>query len=310
MAIDGTDYFSSTELNCSACLRRTSDDEKISYRHSILSATLIKGRSHKILPLDAEGIVNTDGADKQDCEINAGKRLVERWRTEHPRLDVLILGDAIFAHEPMIEQLKARQMAFVLSVTPGAHKESFEWVEELERLGNWVERGSWTQGPAANRRYFEYRICRQVPLSQARQAWVTFIEVGERDKSGHQLYHSTWVTDLEANSQNIAEIIWIGGGSWKIETENFKTHKNGGYELEHNYGHGKQTLSQVFYYLNLRAFVTHKLLERSHATYRKLRQKWRLRDMWQEWKYCFHRFAVHSWAELLREYAPQIEASG
>jgi hypothetical protein len=185
-----------------------------------------------------------------------------------------------------------------------------EWVEELEKVGNWVERGSWTEGPAAKRRYLEYRICQQVPLSQARKAWVTFIEVWERDKAGRQIYHSSWVTNLEVNRENVEEIIWIGRGRWKIENENFNTHKNGGYELEHNYGHGKKTLSQVFYYLNLLAFVTHKILERSDATYQKLRKRWTLKDMWQELKYCFHRFSVNSWAELLTEYDPQIEASG
>jgi hypothetical protein len=310
VAIDGTDYFSSTEINCPSCLRRSSGKEKTSYRHSILSATLIKPRSHKILPIDAEPILNTDGDDKQDCEINASKRLVERLRTEHPRLDILIIGDAIFAHEPMIEALKARQMPFLLSVKPGSHKETFEWVEELERLGDWVERGSWTEGPVAKRRYYEYRIVRKVPLSQSRKVWVTFIEVWERDKTGKQVYHSSWVTDLEVNRENLEEIIWIGRGRWKIENENFNTHKNGGYELEHNYGHGKQTLSQVFYYLNLLAFVTHKILERSDATYQRLRKRWTLKDMWQELKYCFHRFLVNSWAELLKEYDPQIEASG
>jgi hypothetical protein len=210
----------------------------------------------------------------------------------------------------MIEALKARQMPFLLSVKPGSHKETFEWVEELERLGDWVERGSWTEGPVAKRRYYEYRIVRKVPLSQSRKVWVTFIEVWERDKTGKQVYHSSWVTDLEVNRENVEEIIWIGRGRWKIENENFNTHKNGGYELEHNYGHGKQTLSQVFYYLNLLAFVTHKILERSDATYQRLREKWTLRDMWQELKYCFHRFCVNSWAELLKEYDPQIEASG
>jgi hypothetical protein len=167
VAIDGTDYFSSREINCSSCLRRSSDNEKTTYRHSILSATVIKPRSHRILPIDAEGILNTDGEDKQDCEINAGKRLVERLRREHPRLDMLIVGDAMFAHEPMIEHLKQMQIPFVLSVKPGSHKETMEWVEELERLGNWVERGSWTEGPKAVRRYYEYRIVRKVRLVEA-----------------------------------------------------------------------------------------------------------------------------------------------
>ena len=307
VAIDGTDYFCSSEINCPGCLRRSQSDGTISYRHSILSATLIKPRSHQILPIDAEPILNSDGDEKQDCEVNAGKRLAERLRREHPRLDMLILGDAMFAHEPMIEHLRGKQMAFLLSVKPGSHKETFEWVEELERLGDWVERGSWTQGPAAKRRYFDYRIVREVPLSQSRKLWVTFIEVWERDKAGEQKYHSSWVTDLKVNGENIEEIIWVGRGRWKIENENFNTHKNGGYELEHNYGHGKHTLSTVFYYLNVLAFVAHKILERSDATYKKLREKWTLRDMWQGLRYCFHRFLVESWRELLKEYDPELE---
>jgi hypothetical protein len=307
VAIDGTDYFCSTQINCSSCLRRSSTDGSLSFRHSILSATLLKARSHQILPIDAEPILNSDGDEKQDCEINAGKRLVERLRREHPRLDMLILGDAMFAHEPMIEHLRDKQMAFLLSVKPGSHKETFEWVEELERVGNWVERGSWTEGPKAVRRYFEYRIVRRVPLSQSRKLWVTFIEVWERDRAGKQKYHSSWVTDLEVNEGNVGEVIWAGRGRWRIENENFNTHKNGGYELEHNYGHGRQGLSTLFYYLNLLAFVTHKILERSDATYKKLREKWTLRDMWQGLRYCFHRFLVESWQELLKEYDPELE---
>jgi len=255
-------------------------------------------------------ILNTDGEQKQDCEINAGKRLVERLGREHPRLDMLIIGDAIFAHEPMIEHLKSLKLPFLFVVKPGSHKETFEWVEELERVGDWVERGEWSEGPAPKRRSFEYRIVRQVPLSQSRRVWVTFIEVWERDKEGKVKFHCSWVTVLEVNAANITEIVWLGRGRWKIENEQFNTHKNGGYELEHNYGHGQKTLSQVFYYLNLLAFVAHKVLERSDTMYKRLRQRWTLRDMWQGLRYCFHRYLFGSWEELLKEYDPELQESG
>jgi hypothetical protein len=91
VAINGTDYFSSYEINCSSCLRRSSTDGRISFRHSILSATLVKPRSHQILPIDAEPILNSDGSQKQVCEMLAGNRLVERLRREHPHLNMLIL---------------------------------------------------------------------------------------------------------------------------------------------------------------------------------------------------------------------------
>ncbi len=311
IAIDGTDYFSSSEINCKGCLRREVAQGQIIYRHSILSATLIKPRSHRILPLSAEPILNTDGEEKQDCEIKAGKRLVEQLRKEHPRLDMLIVADAMFAHEPMIEKLGQERMRFLLVVKPGSHPETFDWVEDLEQSGGWVERGSWSEGPASKRRHFEYRIVRQVPLTQGRKVWVNFVEVWERDRLGKQIYHCSWVTDLEVRRDNVEEMVWIGRSRWKIENEHFNTHKNGGYELEHNYGHGKKNLSVVFYFLNLLAFVAHKVLERSDRQYLKLREETTLRDLWQGLRYCFHRFLVESWKELMKEYDPEmVEGSG
>jgi len=306
VAIDGTDYFSSTEISCEGCLHSSHEEDKTRYRHSVLAATLIKPRSHQILPMDAEPILNTDGSEKQDCEINAGKRLVSRLRREHPHLDMLILGDSIFAHEPMIELLKELRISFVLTVKPGSQKETYDWVEDFQKQGGWVERGEWSEGPAAKRRFFEYRICREVPLSQARRVYVNFVEVWEKNKAGKQVYHSAFVTDLEVRAENVEEIIWIGRGKWKIENEHFNTHKNGGYELEHNYGHGKKTLSIVFYYLNLLAFVAHKVLERSDALYKKMRERETLREMWNGLRYCFRRFVASSWKELLRIYNPRV----
>jgi hypothetical protein len=37
-----------------------------------------------VIPLAPEAIQNTDGTEKQDCEINAGKRLVKKIRKTHP----------------------------------------------------------------------------------------------------------------------------------------------------------------------------------------------------------------------------------
>jgi hypothetical protein len=40
----------------------------------------------QVLPLAPEPIANTDGNTKQDCEINAGKRIVGNIRQVHPNL--------------------------------------------------------------------------------------------------------------------------------------------------------------------------------------------------------------------------------
>ena len=45
--------------------------------------------------LAPEEVRNTDGAGKQDCEINAGKRLLAKMRRSHPKLSLIIVGDSL-----------------------------------------------------------------------------------------------------------------------------------------------------------------------------------------------------------------------
>jgi hypothetical protein len=260
VALDGSQYFSSTKIECPACLRRADKNGEIHYSHVVVGATLVRAASHAILPLDAEQVRNEDGQEKQDCEINAGKRLVQRIRQQHRQLSLCVMRDDLYAHEPFVQDLRELRMGFVLVAKPASHVELFDWVEDLDRLGECV-RGKWEEGPACKRRYFEYRIADQVPLTQSGEVLVNFVEVWERNKEGKDIYHNSWVTDFEVRPENAATIIGIGRSRWKIENEQFNVHKNHGYGLEHNYGHGRQTLSIVFYLLNLLAFLAHQVLE-------------------------------------------------
>jgi hypothetical protein len=58
----------------------------------------------------------------------------------------------------------------------------------------------------------------------------------------------------------------------EIENENNNTLKTKGYHLEHNFGHGKQHLSNVLITLNLLAFLLHTVQEITNPVYQSLRQ--------------------------------------
>jgi hypothetical protein len=81
--LEGTDYFHSTHLQCPGCLHRTDGHGHVQYRHTVVAATLVTAGSHRVLPLDVEEVRN-DGHEKQDCELNAAKRLIPRLRQEPP----------------------------------------------------------------------------------------------------------------------------------------------------------------------------------------------------------------------------------
>ena len=307
MALDGTQYFHSTKVQCPGCLRKEDSSGHLHYSHQVVAATLCQPGTHQIWPLDVEQVNNSDGREKQDCELPAAKRLIQRLRAEHPQLPLIITGDDIYSHEPFTEMLEEKHLSYLLVAKPSTHPETFQWMEELERMGECLK-GSYEEGVAVKRRFYEYRIALAVPLRQGSDRRVNFLEVWERDRAGNLLYHNSWVTDLELGRERAAEVVKIGRSRWKIENEQFNIQKNHGYELEHNYGHGEKGLSFIFYLLNLLAFLSHQILERGDRLYQKLRQMESLRELWNGLRWTFNRLLFNSWAAMLLWCLPEEES--
>ena len=148
-----------------------------------------------------------------------------------------------------------------------------------------------------------------MPLTASHRLWGTLLEVWEHDRQGKQVYHNAWFTDLAVNTDNVAAISHIGRSRWKIENEQFNVHKNHGYELEHNYGHGKQTLSMVFYLLNLFAFVAHVILERGDRLYQRCLATTSRRELWHTLRTAMRMILVSAWAEFLLIYLDEDHPS-
>ena len=299
--LDGSDYFHSTRLQCSSCLQRRDSSGAVHFRHTVVSGTLVKAGSHRVLPLDVEEVRNEDGQDKQDCEINAAKRLIPRLRHEHPQLALIVGGDDLYCHEPFILQLREHRMHHVLVCKPGSHPEVYREVETQEALGA-TERGAWHEGPACRRRFYTYRLARGVALTGSGRVRGTFLEVWSHNRLGKQLYHNAWFTDLEVRADNVAEIVRIGRSRWKIENEQFNVQKNHGYELTHNYGHGQQTLSMVFYLLNLLAFIAHMILDRGDRLYQRCLATTSRKELWHTLRAGMRMLLVSSWSQMLLIY--------
>ena len=86
---------------------------------------------------------------------------------------------------------------------------------------------------------------------------VNWLEIEIVDTAGKTTYRNSFVTDLPVTSNNVAELAACGRARWKIENESFNTLKTKGYNLEHNFGHGKAHLAATLATLNLLAFALH-----------------------------------------------------
>lgn len=307
IALDGTQYFSSEKIHCPGCLTCQGKKGPLRYSHQILQAVMLTPHMRQVLPMAPEPVANTDGNTKQDCEINAAKRIVKNIRAIHPKLKIVITADGLYSKQPFIDALKANRMSFILVAKPADHKLLFEWVNELDGLG---QSGHLEFSDHKGRRHI-YRWVNQVPLNGSPNAdQVNFFEYWLKvDQKA--TYHNSWVTDITVDKNNVVELVLAGRSRWKIENETFNTLKNQGYHIEHNFGHGQRYLSNTFFVLNLLAFYIHQVLDLCDKGYQYCRSKFSSRkEFWNNLRAAIRIMLFRDFDHLLRNVAdpPEIRA--
>lgn len=151
--LDGTGLTCFKEKHCENCLctkqlTEGGKKEKL-YYHRVLGAKIVLGDSIMV-SLGTEFIENKrEDVEKQDCETNAAKRLMERIKKGHPRLTVCIQGDALYATEPMMKLCREKyHWEYIFTQKDTRQKlldEGFKWIRsgDVKRIsGLCEEKGS------------------------------------------------------------------------------------------------------------------------------------------------------------------------
>jgi hypothetical protein len=74
---------------------------------------------------------------------------------------------------------------------------------------------------------------------------------------GKVVYKNSFATHHRIADDTVAEVVLAGRTQWKVENENNNTLKTKGYNLEPNFGHGKQHLASFLATLNLLSLLFH-----------------------------------------------------
>lgn len=234
--IDGTGLFYFREKHCDNCLVTTLTCEENGkevkvkrYYHKVLEAKLVLAPGI-IISLDTEFIENEkEDVSKNDCEINAAKRLLERLGKDYPRLPICLQGDTLYAIEPIMKICRERRWKYILTQKETRQKilaESYEWIargggSEIVKgigkesgTGEYINHVEETAGKKEEANMYRY--------------WY------ETEKSGKKEFHEfQWITNIELTEKNLEEMIGAGRVRWKIENEGFNNQKNGMYAIEH-----------------------------------------------------------------------------
>jgi hypothetical protein len=267
IALDGTEYFRSSQIHCSNCSSRTLKSGETHYFHSVITPVIVcPGQSH-VIPLVPEFIVPQDGHDKQDCENVAAKRWLAQQGQRLSALNVTVLGDDLYCRQPLCQQLLDQQFNFILVCRPESHTTLDEHLDGIDLPTVSVKR--WTGKVEET---YTYRYLNGVPLRDSEDALpVNWCEVTVTRPDGKVTYQNSFATNHLLRDENVAEIVLAGRTRWKVENENNNTLKTKGYNLEHNFGHGKQHLSSLLATLNILSLLFHTVLELLDQKYKVLR---------------------------------------
>jgi hypothetical protein len=295
LALDGTGYFSSTQIHCESCLETHHRNGTVTYRPQMLGAALIHPDRREVIPLMPEPIIKQDGTDKNDCERNAAKRFIVQLRQDHPHLRLIVTEDSLSSNAPHIQVLQEHHLHYLLGVKERDHAYLFEQVEAAEQAGRvtYYDRDNLETGLR-----HRFRFISDVPLNESHaNLRVHFLECWEWGQD--QVQHFSWVTDLRVNTGTVYQLMRGGRARWRIENETFNTLKNQGYHFEHNFGHGYQHLSVVFAVLMMLAFLVDQVQQMCcplfQAVWAKLGSK---RRLWERMRALFYDYALESMRHL------------
>ena len=241
--IDGSGYLVFAHRHCDHCLTQQHGETTL-YMHQVLEAKLL-GPSGTVISIATEFIDNSDAQStpaglsqervKQDCELKALRRLLNKLRAEFPQLRICLCGDGLYACGEGFQVAKDYKCDYIYVFKPGRLPALWEDFQGLLQLVP-QQQVVWTT-PQRVEQVHRWINGLHYTDSDGRAWHVNALECTETDKEGNKTEWS-WLTSLALDHETVVAVATGGGRQrWREENEGFNIQKNSGLNLEHAYSH-------------------------------------------------------------------------
>ena len=225
------------------CIIKKSKNGVIKYYKQVLEAKIVVDKI--VISLDTEWIENEDmqtEKKKQDCEINAFKRMAPRIIKKYPKLKFIITGDALYATTPMINICKGNHWHYIFNLKKDRLKQVWEEFQDN------VEYNNETSLPG-------YKLSKNIKFNDNVFNALSYTEI-----QNNKEVTFNYITDLKIFGNKIKEIVLMGRRRWKIENEGFNEQKNGTFQISHLCSRNENALKIHYYFIQI-AHIIRQLLE-------------------------------------------------
>ena len=229
LAVDGTGLYSFAERHCENCIETRHASGAVTYSHKLLVAYIVSDEGYA-LPVACEFIENPGAVYvKQDCEIQAFRRLEERLRRLYAGLSFHLLLDAMYADKGVMGMCLRNGWNFSITFKPSDMPALWDEGQRLLALA-----------PGQTRTVM-------LPQDQGVRIirWVNDLDyhgmrlsaIFQEDKAGDGSPVRTFahLTGREIDTGKAQAAAHVARQRWRCENEGFNVLKNGGFALEHVY---------------------------------------------------------------------------
>jgi hypothetical protein len=239
IAIDGTGAYNWGEKPPEDIEKFASTKEskngKVTYFTLLLEAVLVC-KNGMTVPLMTEWIANDElEYDKQDCELKAFKRLAVRLKKHFPRLGICILADSLYSNVSIINICQEYDWKYITVFKDGNLPSVWEEVESLLPLGGGAPSCKQFMATSTLRITRTFRWLIDLPYHKHTIHWIECVQEKvhrkTKEKSANRF---VFLTNMDVNRDNIADILMAGRARWLIE-DHFNTQKIRGGSLHHTY---------------------------------------------------------------------------
>jgi hypothetical protein len=262
---DGVQLESSRKELDEKCLYRVhnkgKENEYKEYYYYVLEAKLVLG-DKIIVSLMSEFVENENKeAEKQDCELKACYRLMDRIKDAFPCLPICLTADSLYACEPFFKKAEENGWSYIVRFKDGSIPSVAKEFEAIKNIESNYEEKTMENG---EKNWYEH--VNEISYGDRQVNMVAF---GKKSKEVETEFR--FITNIKISKKNRKEIVAVGRNRWKIENEGFNTQKNHGYYIEHMFSKNYQGMKNHYYLIQIGHMIS-QIIESWKSLWKKTKQ--------------------------------------
>ena len=236
IVIDGTGLYSTRvnlgEQAITKVYNKDEENEYTLYSYYALEAKLVCGNMTFSLATEfVENETYTDEYgntyrkfDKQDCELKASYRLLNKIKKRFPKLPIIIGGDALYLGRPFLELCDSFKFDYIIrykETDAPTIKRNFDEIKIIDE--NYEYQNEIIFGDLKNKDFYTLNV-------------ISYDEESVDEETGEiTITNFSFVTSLHITSKDKNDLVLLGRRRWKIENKGFKEQKSDILNIKHIY---------------------------------------------------------------------------